>query len=190
MKRMRSDGRLCSVVRGMLPMAALLLLSAPAAAQLPLAPAELERLAFLEGEWEGEGWMEYAPGQRGEFRGTERVERRMGGRLVVVEGAFTARMGPDQDVVPVHHALGVFSYDAAADRFVFRAYTAQGANGEAHDAEVGVNEVVWGYEDPRFGTVRYTISLTPQGEWHEVGHASRDGGATWHRFFEMTLQRR
>jgi hypothetical protein len=166
-----------------------LLAPAPVRAQLPPAPEAIDRLGFLVGEWEGTGWMEYAPGQRAGFRGTERVERRMGGRLVVVEGDFTAWMGPERGDVPVHQALGIFSYDPRRDGIVFRTYTAHWPGGDAHGVQVEENRLVWGYEDPRFGTVRFTITVTPGGEWHEVGHASRDGGATWHPFMEMSLRR-
>jgi hypothetical protein len=154
-------------------------------------PESLDRLDWLVGEWEGAGWMEYSPGQRAEFRGTERVERRMGGRLVVVEGRFTAFMGPEAGDVPVHEALGIFDFDPRDDRFRFRTYTAFGPEaGGLYDAEVSEGRVVWGYDDPRLGTVRYTITRTDADQWLEVGDASRDGGATWHRFFEMRLGRR
>jgi hypothetical protein len=158
-----------------------------------LAPVaeELDRLEWLVGEWEGTGWMEYTPGQRAEFRGTERVERRMGGRLVVVEGRFTAWMGPEAGEVPVHEAVGIFEFDPRAGQFRFRTYTGFGPEaGGLHAAEVSDGRVVWGYEDPRHGTVRYTITRTDGDEWVEVGDASRDGGGTWHRFFEMRLRRR
>lgn len=161
----------------------------PAGAQLPPVPEEMGRLDFLVGDWEGEGWMEVAPGQRAGFTGTERVEHRMGGRVVVVEGAFTVRMGPERGEVPVHQALGVFSWDPEADGFTFRTWTARGGHGEAHPAEITDGRIVWGYEDPRMGTVRYTITLTPDGAWHEIGEASSDDGVSWHQFFEMTLAR-
>lgn len=166
-----------------------LLGASSAAAQLPRAPAELDRLDFLLGEWEGGGWMEYAQGQRGEFKGTERVERRLGDRLVVLERSLTAWMGPRRGDVPVHEALGVFSWDPRSSGFVFRIWTARGDGGTS-PAEVEDGRITWGYEDPRQGTIRYTITLTPEGAWHEVGDASRDGGETWHRFFEMTLAKR
>lgn len=133
--------------------------------------------------------MEYSPGQRAEFEGSERVESRMGGRVVVVEGRFTAWMGPEAGNVLVHEALGVISYDAPDERFLFRTYTARGGNGEAHTAEVTDGRFVWAYDDPRHGRVRYTITRTEDGAWHEVGHASRDGGESWHQFFEMRLDR-
>lgn len=155
---------------------------------LPAAPAEMEALAWLEGEWQGSGWLEYAPGQRGEFAGTERVESRMGGRLLVVEGEFSAWMGPEAGDVPVHQALGVMSYDPSSGRYLFRTYTARGGHGDAATAEVADGRIVWGYDDPAMGRVRYTITRTDDGAWHEVGHASRDDGESWHHFFEMTLR--
>lgn len=163
--------------------------AAQGAQGLPPAPVEMEAVAWLAGDWEGSGWIEYSPGQRAEFTGRERVERRMGGRLVVVEGEFTAWMGPRAGNVPVHQALGVISYDERGDRYQFRTYTARGGRGGARPMEVGAGRLVWGYDDPAMGRVRYTITRTEAGAWHEVGHASGDDGETWHHFFEMTLQR-
>lgn len=161
-----------------------------AAAQvLPPVPAQIDALAWMVGEWEGEGWTTEGPGERNEFRGTEVVERRMGGRLVVVEGAFSAWMGPDMGHRPVHQALGIFSYDRAAGRLAFRTYTAAGAGGEA-SAEVREDgALVWGFGDPGAGQVRYTLTRTPADEWHEIGERTTDG-ERWTRFFEMTLRRR
>lgn len=162
-----------------------------AEAQLPPVPEAIEELDFLVGEWEGDGWIEGAPGQRATFRGTEKVERRMGGRLVVVEGDFIAVVGPDGREAPVHQALGIFSYDRERDALRFRTYLARGTGG-VHDVErfePDERRLRWGYEDPRMGTVRYTIEITPEGEWHEIGEARR-GDEAWQRFFEMTLTRR
>lgn len=156
---------------------------------LPPAPEEMEAVAWLAGEWSGSGWIEARPGQRAEFEGSERVERRMGGRLLVVEGEFTAWMGPEAGDVPVHQALGVMSYDPEGDRYLFRTYTARGGQGEANPAEVADGRMVWGYDDPAMGRVRYTITRTAEGAWREIGEASRDGGESWHQFFEMELER-
>lgn len=181
------------VAKGTWAMCMVVLLTAvatPAVCQLPPVPAAMDRLDFLVGEWEGSGWMEWGPGQRAEFSGSEVVERRMGGRLVVVEGSFTAVLGPPgTEPTPVHQAFGVFSRGPADEGLVFRTYTARGGNGEAHEVEVGDERIEWGYEGPR-GLNRYTITLTESGAWHEVGHVSTDGGATWEQFFEMTLQPR
>lgn len=154
---------------------------------LPPAPQEMEALGWLEGEWKGTGWMEYGPGRRAEFEGTESVAYRMGGRVLVVEGSFTAWMGPEAGDVPVHRALGVISWDRS-DRYLFHTWTAAGASGNAHPMEVSDGQMVWTYDDPGRGRARYTITYTDAGAWHEVGDASDDGGESWHRFFEMTLE--
>ena len=49
----------------------------PAAAQREA----MKKLDFLVGEWKGEGWMEFAPGQRRTFRGTEVVQSKLDGLL-------------------------------------------------------------------------------------------------------------
>ena len=41
---------------------------------------------------------------------------------------------------------------------------------------------------PPTGRVRFTIALTPAGEWSEIGEYSRDGTA-WAKFFAMTLKK-
>ncbi len=63
---------------------------------------------------------------------------------------------------------------------------ARGANGPA--ARVSENTLVWGFENPRAGTIRFTIKLNEKGQWFEIGEISRDGKA-WQKFFKMTLSR-
>lgn len=159
----------------------------PATAQLPPVPDAMEELGFLAGDWEGSGWIEWAPGQRAEFEGTETVEPRMDGRILVVEGDFSASMGPGGEQMPVHQAFGVLYHDPAAGEVRFRTWLARGP-GSVHEVEVGEGRLEWGYDDPRLGRVRYTIRVTDD-TWHEVGHARRDG-EDWRPFFEMTLIRR
>ena len=48
---------------------------------------------------------------------------------------------------------------------------------------------MWGFAVPQAGRVRFTITLTQAGEWWEIGEFSRDG-ATWAKFFEMTLKKK
>jgi hypothetical protein len=42
----------------------------------------MKKLDFLVVEWKGEGWMEFAPGQRRTIRGTEIVQRKLDGQLM------------------------------------------------------------------------------------------------------------
>jgi hypothetical protein len=163
---------------------------APAArTQMPEPPslAPMQALDFLVGTWEGGGWMEYAPGQKVTFTSREVVEPRLGGRVLVVEGTHHAPMPGAPEPVVVHHALGVLSH-AEADGYRFRTWLANGHGGD-FAARLDDGAVVWGYDDPRRGEVRYTIRLDDAGRWAEVGDARRDGG-DWHRFFEMTLTKK
>ena len=50
---------------------------------------------------------------------------------------------------------------------------------EAQDS-VADRKLVWGFAVPQSGRVRFTITLTPAGEWSEVGEFSSDGTA-WSR---------
>jgi hypothetical protein len=70
-----------------------------------------------------------------------------------------------------------------------RAYRADGQRVDA-DVKVAPNEMVWGFDDPRIGRIRYTMRLNEKGQWHEVGEVSRDAGQSWFQFFEMTLDRK
>lgn len=169
-----------------------LLLAAGGAAAQPPAPPPLdamEELGFLVGTWEGGGWMELEPGRRAEFESREVVEPRLGGRVLVVEGTHTAAIGEPPRPVVVHHALGVFSHDAA-EGYRFRTWLANGHTGDFAAELADDGALVWGHDDARRGRVRYTIRLGEGGEWVEVGEASRDGGTTWHQFFEMRLAKR
>ena len=103
-------------------LALFLLLPLPLLAQRPPSPEETEKrsamqhLDFLVGTWEGEGWVEHA-GQRYPFHGREVVQPMLDSMIVTVEGVHTADVPGRPEPMTVHHAFGVFSYDAADDHY-------------------------------------------------------------------------
>ena len=157
----------------------------------PPAPAAqqeaMKKLDFLVGQWKGEGWMEFAPGQRRTFKGTEVVQRKLDGLLLAIEGLHRGQVGGKGEEVVVHNAFGLVSYDDKAKRYRLQAFTSRG-NYEDAEAKVSEGQLVWGMKVPQFGEVRYTVKLDDKGRWFEIGEVSRDG-KTWQQFFEMTLQR-
>jgi hypothetical protein len=153
----------------------------PAAAQREA----MKKLDFLVGEWKGEGWMEFAPGQRRAFKGTEVAQSKLGGLLLTIEGLHRGQAGGKAEEVTVHNAFAVVSYDDKAKRYHFQAYTARGGH-EVAEAEVTGGQLVWGMKVPQFGEVRYTIKRDDKGRWFEVGEVSQIG-KEWRKFFEMTL---
>ena len=148
--------------------------------------AAMKRLEYLEGNWKGEGWMLNAAGGRDTFRGGEIVQRKLGGVALLVEGSFVGRApGADRDV-PVHTTLGVISYDVETKTYRFSTWLATGGSG-VRELMVTAEGWRWEIRSPQ-GVIRFNMTLTPTGEWLEVGERSRDG-KNWQSFFEMRLRK-
>ncbi|MGH7563328.1 MAG: hypothetical protein ACREK5_02765 [Gemmatimonadota bacterium] len=151
----------------------------------------MEPLAWLVGDWEGEGWIQRGPGPRMEFTQTEHVESAFGGRILLVEGLGRAKPSGGAETGPaagsvVHEAYGVLSWDLEEGDYSFDTYLADEAGVDA-EATLEDGILTWGFEAGG-GQIRFRIQQTEQGEWHETGGFSPDG-TTWHPFFEMTLHR-
>jgi len=148
--------------------------------QGPLAP-----LSFMIGRWEGPATMDMGPRGRHQLRQREWVATAAGGTVLTVTGQGTERQ-PDGAEKVMFDAFAVLYRDREG-KPALRAYL---ANGQWVDATLEVKEkgLVWGYSDPRAGQIRYTMTLTPEGRWNEIGERSGDG-QTWMKFFEMTLEK-
>ncbi|HEX2079089.1 MAG TPA: hypothetical protein VHG08_15300 [Longimicrobium sp.] len=169
----------------------LLLAAVPAAAQAPAAASsgaaeQMRRLAFLHGTWRGEGVTMMGPGQQERASVLETAQPKLDGTVLLVEGLGWQGTEGAADYHVVHQALGVMSYDARRGGWAMRAY--RGGGWVDADVTVGDGELVWAFDQPGAGRIRYTIRLDEQGRWHEVGDMSPDG-QRWHRFFEMRLTR-
>lgn len=161
----------------------MLAIAAPASAQVNTPARTVDSamtpLAWLVGEWRGQGTMQ-TPAGRQIADVHERVESRLEGRVLVIEG-----IGRDASSGQVaHHAFGVLSYDPDARRYAMRAFR----EGRFVDADTELNDGVftWGFAVPG-GRVRYHLRQE-EGNWVETGEFSPDG-ATWRQFFEMRLNR-
>lgn len=148
----------------------------------------LAKLAWIEGEWRGDAWMITGPNQRRTADQSEKVFRAAGGTVLVIQGIGKATNAGAETGMIVHDALAVIYWDAQRNAYIVRAFVSTGQTLET-TAEVGDRRIVWGFEHPQAGLTRYTVSLTPSGEWREVGESSRDRGATWVQFMEMTLRK-
>ncbi|HEV2666599.1 MAG TPA: hypothetical protein VG324_16895 [Blastocatellia bacterium] len=166
----------------------LLAASAPAFAQTQSAAnsAEMRKLDFLLGAWEGEGWMDFGPGQRRVAKVKESAQGKAEGSVLAFEGLGKAKAPGKEEEMVVHSAFGVVWYDGEAKRFRMMAWR-EGRSMDA-DITVGDKSLVWGFRDQRAGQIRFTIKLDEAGRWFEIGEFSRDG-TSWNKFFEMTLKR-
>jgi hypothetical protein len=134
--------------------------------------------ASMVGRWEGGGTVRRGPGEPEKFVGEEKVEARLDGQLLLIEGNH---WNPDRTRL-VHQAFAVLSYDAEAKSYRFRTHLPGGKGGD-YPFSVQDGALVWEIPSAK---VRYRITIEGD-QWREVGTIERDGKPV--EFFEMTLKR-
>lgn len=134
----------------------------------------------LVGTWEGSGWMRRGPGEPMPFVGEERVEARLGGRVLVIEGKHYT---PDRSQV-VHHALATLSFDSKKGDYRFDTSLANDDGGNFR-ARVENGALIWENAHPE-RPARFTIRVEDD-TWKEIGEIRWEG--TWRKFFEMNLKK-
>lgn len=172
---------------------AIVLISLPpaVAAQSPASPpaetvrAALEKVGWLVGEWEGEGWQLRPDGTRDTFDVRETVRTELGGVLILIEGKGTATL-PSGETVEGHHAIGVFSYDAFARQYHFDAFVKDGYQTRGTPV-IEENRYHWSHPAGPDAEMRYTVQLDENGQWHETGSYCRADQCS--QTFEMRLSR-
>lgn len=142
--------------------------------------AAMQKLAFLRGRWSGPATVVAGPGRTLHLTQTEKVQYKLGGLVLLVEGQAANPQGK-----ALFRALATIAYDDASRTYRFRAYH----NGRYLDTALSVvpDGFSWGFAAGP-AQVTNTMHLTPQGQWHEVTETSFRGGPA-HSSVEMTLRR-
>jgi hypothetical protein len=146
----------------------------------------IQKLAGWVGEWKGSGWVATGAGEREEFTNIEKVQPKVGGSILLIEGHGTRKKESGAGV-PIHEALAVLSYDQKTQRYRWRAHDIRG---QALDVEAQLIDggLRWGYRNEQAEvSIRFDIHIDGN-RWHEVGEVTRDGKA-WQKFLEMNLER-
>ena len=78
----------------------------------------MQQLSFLVGNWSGEASVLRGPGQFFELAQTEYVQFKLDGLILMIEGLGRLK----SDGTPVLQALGVISFDDAAEQYRMRAF--------------------------------------------------------------------
>lgn len=140
------------------------------------AKAEVGRLSFLEGKWQGTGWMMAQDQKRYTFTQEENIQVKLGGTALLIEG-----LGTSEGKV-IHNALAIVTDSEGEGKFEFTSFLQNGRKG-TYKAELISDKFYW------FPTeqVRYIIEINEKGEWFEVGEYN--AGGNWIKFFEMTLEK-
>ena len=158
-------------------------LAAAAEPASPTAKAEMAKIAQMAGKWKGGGWI-LTPAGRHESNSEETVEMRLDGRALLIEGFHTDVKSGEVN----HHALAIIAWDDMRREYRFASALAAGRTGSFPGRLEG-GKFIWTIAVPNGPTSRFTISLEDPDRWNEVGEQTRDGGATWVKFFEMNLDR-
>src|SRR5262245_48612210 len=80
----------------------------------------MQKIAFMVGEWRGEGWIMMGAGERRTFTQSETVQSKIQGTLVQIEGLGKGKLGGKGEETIVHSAYAVVSYDAKAKQYLVR----------------------------------------------------------------------
>lgn len=148
---------------------------------------QVEAMAALKplvGTWWGKGWTMTAHG-RTEFDQLERVELRLDGELLTVEGRGTA----PGDIADIRfRAFAAASYDVALGGYRWRS-TSGGST-----VEVGLDVTApgcyrWGFEVAGSARMRFDIRIVGA-MWQEDGYLSTDDGGSWVPSMSMELAHR
>jgi len=163
----------------------MLLCSAPALAQTSTTTQqeEMKKMNSLVGNWKGEGWMVRPDGNRITFKQTERIQSKLGGMAILIEGEGKNM----EDDRTFFQSLAIINYDEKNKRYRFISQTNLGTYAES-EAKLIEGGIEWGLRIPEVGRIRYTIKLNEKGDWFEIGEYSSDE-KSWEKFLEMTLKR-
>ena len=124
----------------------------------------LHKLSFLAGTWSGPITVVRGPGDPIRLTQTEKVEYKLDGLLLVIEGKSTGEDGS----VPFQ-AFATVAYDDASHSYRIRAYNA----GHYVDSELTLigDGFSWGFDAGPAHIVN-TMHLTPRHEWQETSEVT------------------
>ena len=166
----------------------ILLLATALVAQAPTPPdvakhkAEVGKLSWMVGTWEGEGWSQRGS-EKVEFVQTERIATKLDGQTLGVEGE--GRSKTDASKI-VFRAVGVVFYDPYSSGVKLASWTDNGY-WAVSPMTITKNGYSWIIDLPNSKT-RYTATVAG-GKWNEIGEWSADG-KSWTKFLEMNLTKK
>jgi hypothetical protein len=140
----------------------------------------MRKLSFLAGRWSGPVTVTRGPGEPLHLTQTEKVEYKLDGLILLVEGKSTGTDGKAQ-----FQALATIAFDNASHAYRIRAYH----DGNYVDTELTVltDGFSWGFTAGPAHIVN-TMHLTNNGEWQEVTGVTV-GNAPQRHSMDMLLER-
>jgi hypothetical protein len=147
----------------------------------PTEVAAMKKLGFLEGKWEGTGWMQQGR-ERLECIGTETIQFKLHGKAVLIEGRFTDKVSKKV----VHETMGVVTFDEKSSKYDLHTYLFNRPNG-SFELKVVENGFMWQMKPGNDIVIDYTMRLE-NGEWLEIGEVAVPGRPKM-KFLELKLKK-
>lgn len=141
------------------------------------AKAEMQKLRFLEGQWEGSGWIMGQDRNKMSFTQQENIQFKLDDTALLIEGK-----GKNNGIV-MHDALAIIIFDNESKAYKFNSFLSDGRNG-SYKAEIIGDKLYWYPAD----YIRYIIEINKDNQWYEIGEINKEGN--WYQFFEMTLNKK
>jgi len=154
--------------------------------------AQIEAMAKLEpllGRWLGQGERYLPSGETYAFTQTLDNDVEAGGVVVTISGRslhHVTDMDERKTKRPGAGSFAVVTYDERSETYAFRSF----GFGRLYEAEaefVKKRVFRWTLAGPVM--LRFTIDLTEDGVWEELGERSADGGKTWSPTNKLTAYR-
>jgi len=144
----------------------------------------LDKLKFIIGEWEGEGWMMTQTGKQF-TKIKETASCKAGCTVLALEGLGTKLDTITKEKKIVHDAFGVIYLDSKTNTLAMRAYK-DGYVNESEIEFISDKKIRWFMDIPNGSKIRFTTDYSTENKWMEVGEFSRDGN-NWVQFLAMEL---
>ena len=140
-----------------------------------------EALRPLAGNWEGTATM-FTQSGKSALKQTEHVELKLNENIAVIHGRGFNKTSNELEF----EAYALAHWDETSQKYIIDAHTLEGRDVRA-TMELEPGKLIWGFEVPNQGFVRYEIIFT-ETTWKETGQFSRDG-KNWFTTVELDLKK-
>jgi len=150
--------------------------------------AEMKKVDWSLGQWEGEGWVESQSGGKLTFTANATTQSKLDGLVFLLEGSNKFRRPGDDSKVIINSHVSILNYDQKAKCYHLRSYREDGSYRE-NELKYVDHTFHWETRDENQGmNQRFTMRLGDDGRLIYTGETSPDQ-TNWHEFFHAVYRR-